>query len=338
MGITRSCRESGCRRRFVGTGFTLVELLVVIAIIGILVALLLPAVQAAREAARRTACKNNFRQLGIALHNYHDVFKSFPIGGRGVNPATADYENGGPPRTPFCIFLFPYLEETNKFNLYDFDFSAISQTQGTVMGEQLEIWTCPSDDPQLATSCGGGALIETKGNYGLNWGTDTFYRPKPADVLWPLLRSPFWIEFGASMRHITDGKSNTLAMMEMVQAPSESGTPCDRRGRIWNEDSSCYQIMTKFGPNSGAQDNGWCVDRPEIGLPCVRSGIGNGGPRQQHFMSARSRHPGGVHAMLCDASLQFITDDIELNLWQTMSTMAGGETKGGRIARRQGRP
>ena len=271
MGIAQFYRSGGRRRGSALAGFTLVELLVVIAIIGILVALLLPAVQAAREAARRTACKNNFRQLGIAMQNFHDVNKAFPIGGRGVNPATADYQSGGPPRTPFCIFLFPYLEETNKYELYDFDFNAIGQTQGTVMGERLDIWTCPSDEPQLATSCGGGALIETKGNYGVNWGTDTFYRPKPNDVLWPVLRSPFWIEFGASIRQITDGTTKTLAMMEMVQAPSESGTPCDRRGRIWNEDSSCYQIMTRFGPNSNAQDNGWCVDRPEIGLPCIRS-------------------------------------------------------------------
>ena len=315
-------------------GFTLVELLVVIAIIGILVALLLPAVQSAREAARRSACGNNFRQLGIALHMHHDTNKAFPIGGKGINPETGEYDGAHVvPRTPFCVFLFPFLEETSKFDLYDFEAHGITQSMGTVMGEPLAVWTCPSDQNQFATGCTGVTRLESKGNYGINWGTATYYRPKPTDTLWPQLRSPFWIEFGANMRQITDGTSHTYAMMEMVQAPSDAGMPCDRRGRIWNDDSSCYEIMTKFAPNSFAPDNGKCFDQSPLGLPCVDSGFGNGGKRAQQFMSSRSRHQGGVFALYCDASIHFITDDIELNLWQTMSTMAGGEAEGDAIAR-----
>ncbi|QDU88544.1 Type II secretion system protein G precursor [Pirellulimonas nuda] len=327
----RVCRACGPR-----SAFTLVELLVVIAIIGILVALLLPAVQAAREAARRTTCGNNLRQLGIALHNYHDTNGSFPIGAQGVTPITGNYDAQSPVRVPFCIYLFPYLEEGNKFDAFEFDSNAYTQIRGSLISQRLEAWTCPSDEPQIASACDGGLSTEAKGNYGLNWGAYTYYLPNPHDKSWkPIwgdLRAPFWIEFGAKMRQITDGTSNTYAMMEMRQAPAELGSGCDRRGRIWNEDSVTYQISTRTPPNANEPDTGWCIDRPELGLPCNRTSVGNGDRQNQH-MASRSSHPGGVHTLMCDSSIQFTTDDIELNLWQIRSTIAGGEIAGDPIAK-----
>lgn len=318
-----------------GHGFTLVELLVVIAIIGVLVALLLPAIQAAREAARRNSCVNNLKQLGLAMLNYESAHEQLPPGvmGRGTDGSPLP-SSSGEVRTAYIVQVLPYLEQKNISDLYDFDLPWWNPVnQQVILGKELEAWSCPSDESQVF----GGD--EYKGSYGLNWGYNSYLEQGPNNAKEPL--APFYLSFGARLGQIVDGTSSTLAMMEMLQVPDERLTgQLDRRARLWNEDSSCYQISTRFAPNSNAPDEGVCEDRPDVGAPCIPTGS-TPAARLEHHLVSRSRHPGGINVLLCDGSVHYITDGvdstddpanasppltaIQLGVWQAMSTMGGGE-------------
>ncbi len=325
------------------SGFTLVELLVVIAIIGVLVALLLPAVQAAREAARRSDCINRMRQLGIALQNHHDAIGRFPIGSQGRNSESRTLAYFGSRDSPekrrvaFSIWLFPYIEQGNLFASYDFSadiyFNMVHSPDSPFVNSQPAL-TCPSDEPQQTSNCDAGRTTEFKGNYGVNWGPNTFGKQyldddpiaaecRTAPASSGCRRAPFHVAFGANMRQITDGTSNTMAMIEMLQVPELSD--CDRRGRIWNDDFSCYQITCHATPNSGDSDSGRCSTeyRRDATPPCAI----NPDPLRGRLL-ARSRHPGGVNVTMCDASVHFVSDDIDLLAWQAASTMNGEEVVG----------
>jgi prepilin-type N-terminal cleavage/methylation domain-containing protein/prepilin-type processing-associated H-X9-DG protein len=348
LSIFSISRQDIRRRR----GFTLVELLVVIAIIGILVALLLPAIQAAREAGRRADCINKLHQLGIALHNYESAHKKFPPGIVGYDPTKNNIQSypnsdpNNPHEAPFVVFILPYMEEAALFAAYDFEIDVQKQynSPGSPVGKQLASFQCPSDIPQDAGACSGAAGEDWKGNYGLNWGAyntlcqrgkvipDPLYPLGAADMdcLPPgpppafIRRAPFHIEFGAKISQITDGTSHTLAMMEMVQTPAESGSgACDRRSRIWCEKPGCYTLMTRNTPNSSREDEGNCRedlhDAPCNDLPNQATA------RVASHNASRSRHPGGVNVLMCDSSTHFVNDDIDVLVWRAMSTMAGGE-------------
>lgn len=325
-------------------GFTLVELLVVIAIIGILVALLLPAVQAAREAARRTDCTNRMKQLGIALLNYELTNKRLPKGsqGRDTSSATLAYTGNSPTRIAFALSLFPFLEEGAQFDQYDFTrnfMSAISDPDSPFTKPQ-PAFTCPSDEPQRTLLCDGGNAKDFKGNYGVNWGPGTYVCQLPGGACnspdafaaygieirtrpWDFQFAPFHVDYGAKLAQVTDGTSKTFAMMEMVQIPESEGV-CDRRGRIWNDDFGCYQINTRWTPNGkGEKDQSACATTLEA-FPCVNVGDTGGSPTNATLRS-RSRHPGGVNAMRLDGSVSLVNDDIDIDTWQALSTMNLGE-------------
>jgi prepilin-type N-terminal cleavage/methylation domain-containing protein/prepilin-type processing-associated H-X9-DG protein len=323
--------------------FTLVELLVVIAIIGILVALLLPAIQAAREASRRSDCINKLHQLGIALHNHEITKKRFPVGILGYD-VTKDnvgpLANAPPYETPFLAYLLPNLEEVALADQYDFNRDAQDQygDANSPVGSFLPVFQCPSDTSQDATACNQNSH-DWKGNYGLNWGAYVtacqLQLPTASQLTGdgegncpspkPLLRiAPFHFDYGARISHITDGTSSTLAMMEMIQTFSQgpNATDCDRRARIWNEKPGSYTITTRNLPNSMNSDESNCrTDLPDT--PCID--LGGANSRKGSHVASRSRHPGGVQVAMCDGSAHFISDDVDLYVWRAMSTMAGAE-------------
>jgi len=330
--------QKGCRCSKRSLGFTLVELLVVIAIIGVLVALLLPAVQAAREAARRLSCTNNLKQFGLALQNYHSTNERFPFGAQGVNPVNMSYDGTGGPRTSFYTYLLPYVEQSVVFDQYDFSRNVQAQPPAIqqILRQPYQTFRCASDESVFFEQ---GVYSGYKTNYGVNWGPWS-YDCQHARVVNPTVTvrgcpgttnssqlgptAPFWVQFGAKIGQITDGSSNTLAMMEMIQVPeAPADGEFDRRARPWNDDGGCYQVMTRFAPNSDNKDISRCTDSPEY--PCSNNTSGSAGGRRSHQLVSRSRHPGGVNALLCDGSVHFISDSVDLTNWRALGTISEGD-------------
>ncbi|QDT65231.1 DUF1559 family PulG-like putative transporter [Calycomorphotria hydatis] len=312
-------------------GFTIVELLVVIAVISVLIALLLPAVQQAREAARRTECKNHLKQLGLAMHNYVDAHRRLPPGMIYRFGAPAITSGALQKRTPFLIFLFPFIEQAAAYELYDHDLSWHSSTFGPqpagngVRLVELSTWQCPSD--KYSTMFWSGQPHSIRANYGLNWGQGT-WGDRDGDGVNE--RSEFTIDngtgisppfgncFGARFADFTDGTSNTLLMMEMVKPSIESS---DFRTWIWNDEPESYPLYTRVTPNSTTPDieHNTCVSAPEANLPCQISSVLN------VSVASRSMHVGGVQVVMGDGAVHFISDNIDLANWRSISSMNGGE-------------
>lgn len=328
-------------------GFTLVELLVVIAIIGILVALLLPAVQAAREAARRTQCMNQCKQLGLALHNYHDVSKRLPPGViSDPNPAGGS-PYGRPPRTTFIAHLLPFIEQGVVYDTIDFVVRPVpprlcwfgNNPQAT--GASMPLLYCPSDGKGgRFKTCG---LINNDPNqpapHFLSNYMAFFSGPTVAfiDTADPQRMAAFGLNRGANFAEMIDGSSNTMLMGEYL-----TGTFDDYRGFIWSDKAGGSQIWTELPPNSKLPDRlspttpppplankPWCKNHPEINLPCV-NGISEsaGLPNLDHTAASRSRHPGGVQIVLGDGSVRFVSNTVDLATWRRLSTIMAGEVNG----------
>jgi len=324
-------------------GFTLIELLVVIAIIAVLIGLLLPAVQKVREAANRMKCQNNLKQFTLACHNYHDANGRFPYGAQGRNlndPNWAYYPVTTPqqlPRTPFIAYIMTYTEQP-AFAQWDF---TINERQGINLklqsGIKFPIFDCPSDTPATPGPV-GGALGDYKANYGVNWGSWNYRQQGgPTNGTPPLNygdekgRAPFFVQFGAKLEAIADGTSSTLCMSEYLQSPYNQPpgqAQVDRRGRIFNDDSFCYQISTRIKPNDPKGDYGYC-DPSDANYPCDPLSAGlTSAAALDAYMGARSRHTGGVNASFCDGSVRFVRDSIELATWVALSSMAAGDIPG----------
>ncbi|HVX63981.1 MAG TPA: DUF1559 domain-containing protein [Pirellulales bacterium] len=301
----RTKRMGGSRR----AAFTLVELLVVIAIIGILIALLLPAVQAAREAARRSQCLNNIKQWGLGMQMYHDNCKRLP---------NASYWNK---RTTFVEGIWPFVEQTALAQRYNSALpfylppNTVTNSDAGAVTKQVPIYYCPSDRPGALWK--GDAYWRARGNYMLNFGPVQLFTAKSgAPFGWETCTgfssyTPFQVTFG----QITDGLSKTMLMGEVRL--SRYDTDHDARGDFIN-DQGQHWFMTVNTPNAGIDYSSMGCVNDDPTMPC-----GNNG---NQLGSARSKHPGGVQVLLADGSGHFVNDSINLYIWRALSTIAGNES------------
>ena len=300
--------------------FTLVELLVVIAIIGILIALLLPAVQAAREAARRMSCASNLKQIGLAMHTYHETYRMLPVG------------------NVWKVSVLPYVEQQVFFDMYDFnrgysDDHATGDFNVRVTGSRFAVYTCASDTPAEPV------WNITHHNYLVNYGTTGYFWNMAGSGI--VVDNVYDVEFkGApfsasySMEafrfiDISDGLSNTLMVAESVQGqsdPSLGEDGYDLRGWGWWWPAAGFSGY--LSPNSSLPDvealGTQCQPQYAANPPCKEQSS----PNDPMMMGTRSRHPGGVQVATCDGSAHFISDDIELGLWRRMTNTQDGEIVG----------
>ncbi len=316
--MDRSNQKSEIRNQK-STGFTLVELLVVITIIGILIALLLPAVQAAREAARRVQCANNFHQAGVAMHNYHTVKGAFP-------PDQIYWEDTqdpscGPKPSPFyegfswATFILPYIEQEGLYNLINFEAPKgggnrpfIDPSNWKAMGTRVGAYHCPSD-PQdelcLITATYTNGPHQYQDCYMSNVAGVSDSVDWSCDTLWPKMfrwnDGMMGARFCCKIRDVTDGTSNTLMLAEVTG----SGPGTYRCFRWW------------AGP---------CVDtRDGINGPFTMPGGETTSVWAERDAGPSSWHPGGCHFTMADGSVQFISENITPAILSALTTRAGEE-------------
>ena len=320
-------------------GFTLVELLVVIAIIGVLVALLLPAVQAAREAARRTECLNKLKQLGLAANLYHDARLELPPGAQTCCLGT------------WVPYLLAFVEQGNAADQYVFfddqtpitsvnndPASYFSEQNLLVTGRHYEVLNCPSDAIERKELNGS-----TFANYVANFGNLIRYVPPGVeDNPNFVIKDPQGdIRFGGApmrffdtekgiklpevkYRQITDGLSNTMLFSETVKQPDS-----DLRGFVWWGFAAGYN--SSLAPNSIEPDRMQSFancdpatkdQQPRCDGP-ILSAVETRG-----IAAARSLHPGGVQVVMCDGSGKFVDENVDLAIWRAAGSTQGEEVVG----------
>jgi len=312
-------------------GFTLMELLVVISIIAVLMALLLPAVQAAREAARRAQCLNNLKQIGLALHNYHDAIGTFPMGYAARMP-WRDGATDTAPGWAWSTMILPQLEQGPLFNAVNFSLGVESLPNSTVIRSTIRAYVCPSD-----VTIGPFAVTDASGNF-LATATPSSYAAcvggNESDTATGinndgLGRGVMFRNSGIRLADITDGTSQTIAVVERAWARANgtwagaiangvvrrgAGNPCPTTGALFDPAATlvqahCHLINTISDPDGGLDDTS-------------------------------SLHPGGAHFLFADGSVRFlksILGDAGLNpdgspnvssyglVFQALATRNGGE-------------
>jgi prepilin-type N-terminal cleavage/methylation domain-containing protein len=322
--------------------FTLVELLVVVAIIGILVALLLPAIQAAREAARRSQCKNNLRQLGLAVLNYESAHKRLPPSVE-INAATmVGTANGA---WGVHGHILPYVEEETLRNLVNTNLAW--DKQQPINNLRIAIFSCPSDAPAAEVrDPGGGKVLLYSTTYGFNIGTWFVYDPMTntgGDGV-------FYPNSFQRIAKISDGTSKTLMAAEVKAwthytrngGPSTTTIPntTDEAASIVASGAEYKNTGHTEWPDGRVHHTGFTATMtPNAVVKYVKGGEtldadynswqegkdGTAGQRTYAIVTSRSYHSGTVHACMMDGSVQSINNEIDLITWRAMATRAGNE-------------
>ncbi len=351
--------------RSIRRGFTLIELLVVIAIIAVLIALLLPAVQAAREAARRAQCVNNLKQIGLGLHNYHQVNNTFPLGASlapyGAGGATYTWSDWGANAQ-----LLPFLEQNPIFNTINFSWAPepyaepTSQDAGyaslggsinsTAYNTKINMFLCPSD---------GNAGRVNNNSYHASVGTTTNNidrNPKASSGV-------FGFQINYTIADITDGTSNTIAYAEALCGDTSATSPVRANGTgnsgsslaanpldvkvpgLANLTTDLVACTNKFLTAFTADDRGYRWGGGMMGYSMFNTVMTpNGGglykwnscrvdccvqAQAAHYLPATSNHPGGVNVLFCDGSVKFVKNTISYATWWATGTRAGNEAVSG---------
>jgi prepilin-type N-terminal cleavage/methylation domain-containing protein/prepilin-type processing-associated H-X9-DG protein len=314
--------------------FTLIELLVVIAIIAILIGLLLPAVQKVRAAAARAQCANNFKQMGLGLHNYNDTQGQFPPAAvcSPVTPCDTNNIrdlNWGP---TWVLLFLPYIEQEPLFKAYDQSQPAKTTNNEPVTTTYLKIFLCPSDQKNPLMS-NPGQTCPTKfarGNYGINIGlgrarSNTVFNNSN-------LRGVAHVrqQWGARMADLVsgDGTSNTMLVGELItHNRTDDGSwglwAYAGQATVSGSNDNGATIKTPNGDARQAQHHEWTAHCPN----------GNGDPiydceDSDAAHSVRSRHTQGVNILLGDGSVRFVSNSVNATTWGALFTVAGGETLG----------
>ena len=310
-------------------GFTLIELLVVIAIIAILIALLLPAVQQAREAARRSTCKNNMKQIGLALHNYHDTHRAFPIG-QGIEGTSCTGSSSGI-RAPWTVLILPYMDQANIYNLFDFE-GQFRSTWGDGMSstanrdaseENVDVYHCPSfvaadhRHTNYFGVMGGGAdkAVCGSSNGRAFWNNGVLFMN--SKIL---------------MRDIIDGTSNTFLVGETKYQLGPGGRGDSHRhgwastirgtgGSVAGTVAAATDVrINEYDGDGNSGDTGFGASAAStFGTVAVSGGTPANANNCLMARTFGSMHEGGCHFLLCDGSVHFASENIDMTLYNNLA-------------------